>query len=269
VLVLGLALGIAWRWLRRHRTWQLLALVWLVAFLIPTSGIISIRHIRADRYLYCVLPAALLLAVGALGTLSWRRSRVIVAGCYLYFATGLYFRSVTWRSDDSLWAREVQLDAGCREGWARLGNLASFRNDYVTSGASYEKALSLNPSIIAFSPRAEVLHNLGVSYMNLDQFELARERLREALEVAGSESVLAGPILYQWALSYVAERDCAQALPLLKRVRALQLTPSLSLDNNQLLAFCAGREGRDHELLSHVQLGLRGLEPGANRPLTP
>ena len=40
-----------------------IAIVWSVAFLLPTSGIVEMKHVRADRYLYCALPGLILLAV--------------------------------------------------------------------------------------------------------------------------------------------------------------------------------------------------------------
>ena len=65
--------------------------------------------------------------------------------------------------------------------WNNLGNVQRLQGELVSAGESYEKALALNPQ----SPR--LLANLGLLKLNLGQFSQAREHLRKACSLPGSE----------------------------------------------------------------------------------
>jgi hypothetical protein len=144
----------------RYRTWALV-LLWTFAFLVPTSGVLMLKHARADRYLYCALPGMAFLAVAAangccnrLRLPSWPRFGLALAGA-LYLASGLTTRAEHFSSDQALWFWEVDENPDCREGWANLMRDAYVGGDLALARSALARLEPYDKQLAAFwDPRS-------------------------------------------------------------------------------------------------------------------
>ena len=153
---------------RRRDPRLLVAALWAVAFLLPTSGLTPLKHVRADRYLYAALPAMIALAVTAADGLVRRLGHVrigaaLFAIAYVYLAGSLMMRASRFRSNEALWTYETRRSEFCLEGWAYRS-----RQAYVESRFDDALAYSLRvpatnpPDVLAFVNREEVLYYRGL-----------------------------------------------------------------------------------------------------------
>jgi hypothetical protein len=124
----------------------LVALVWIAAFLLPTSGIISLEHVRSDRYIYAVLPGLLLLLVHAIESWTGAKAQYAKVAVYVYLAGSLLVRAPIWRSDSALWAHEVAMEDSCSEGWAYLGQVSLAQGDFQRRRGSTREGISRGAS---------------------------------------------------------------------------------------------------------------------------
>lgn len=125
VLLALLAPVAAWRLWRAEQAMAALGLVWLWIAFIPTSGLVPLTHLRAERFLALpVFGAAFIGAAVVSGVVSrvpQRRLRAAVAVALGFLMVGglaarTHARIPDWRSDLVLFSRDVERDPLFREG---------------------------------------------------------------------------------------------------------------------------------------------------------
>jgi tetratricopeptide (TPR) repeat protein len=97
-------------------------------FLLPTSGVLPLQHLRADRYLYMAAPGMAFLCLKALDAGLLRVAghglrRTIWAIGYVVLVGLLVVRLERMQTDASLWRYEVAREPACLEGHSYLAQL--------------------------------------------------------------------------------------------------------------------------------------------------
>jgi hypothetical protein len=153
-VIAGTVLVRLWRG-TSNRQWALAAL-WTAAFLLPTSGVVMLKHVRADRYLYDALPGLSVLAVLVANTLAnrmmvrWRAKFVLLVGGLLYLSGSLLARAEQFSSDRRLWSFEVDENPDCREGWTHLLRDAYVNGDLPRARLAIANLDRVDERLVAF-----------------------------------------------------------------------------------------------------------------------
>jgi len=183
VAALGAALaGGAVLALRRHALAP--ALVWLGLYLLPASGLVPLRHLRAERYLYpaswgalAVLCVLLLHVAGArLGDRFRRAARAGLVTLALVCAAITAVANLAWWSDESLFADAVARDPDYVEGHMGLALQALGQGEHEQAAAHSRAAIRA-----ASDPTRSHYWNPYVAYLNLGLALEALERPAPAL----------------------------------------------------------------------------------------
>jgi tetratricopeptide (TPR) repeat protein len=232
VALLAASLPIGWRLLRSGRSVAAFGLAWIWIAFLPTSGLIPLTHLRAERYLALSVFGVALLVVDLLPALSRallaRGNRTLSLGIGLLMVAGLAQRSATripdWRSDLSLFARDVERDPLFREGYyilaTRLAEAGRFREAHARLTQLRELAprfgglSSFLRSDDAFLLLCRVNRALGLNSETIDSFG---EELR-----AQSPALPGAPALFSCAaraLEQVGRFE--EAIAIAARVRDL------------------------------------------------
>lgn len=182
LLLLGGILLLIYRLFRYDRGmafWPLLAII----ALIPVSQIVPLVTIMNDRYLYFPLLGIAALAAAAVRFISHkgRQQSVVVSllMILLLFLSVLSFDRVNvWRNSAALWNDAVRKSPNVWTVWEALGESKHYtanprRAEAITA---YKRALELNP----YSDITR--YNLGVAYIELNDFANAEKILLELLE---------------------------------------------------------------------------------------
>jgi tetratricopeptide (TPR) repeat protein len=120
--------------------WLWVPLLWYVVWMLPASGLLPLRHVRAERYLYPASWGLLLLFCAAVAAGLRDRSRAAKRAAGL-FATAMAIAWMThtakecyvWRDDKTLFRTAVLRDADYLEGRVALSEIALSDGDYVQS----------------------------------------------------------------------------------------------------------------------------------------
>jgi len=200
----------AWR---RGQRKELFPLVWVAASLLPTSGLFDIKHVRADRYLYCALPGIiwlLVLAIRASFSNNHRRAVPFVISCaiYGYFATCLVVRSGHFRSNEEFWIHELACNDACVEGHTYLARAALERGDHRTALLHADEAQSLGRTreVVAFADYSGNMHHRGLSLLALGDLSEAKASFESVLMHA-PPGLLRGEALYSLGLVAMSQDD--------------------------------------------------------------
>jgi hypothetical protein len=264
VVALALAgAAAALRWLRPWRArpaaaGPLLMLGWLAATLLPTSGVVPLRHVRADRYLYAALPAVMYLASAALFRLP-RRARIptAVAIC-LALAVLTVRRAQLFRSDERLWTQEVETSPTCREGHAILARVRQLAADARGAIQEGEAALAPVPGLLASVDEAAVNVVLGLARLTLGEPAQAEALFRAAVQ--NSRGARRAEAMYDLGLAMIVRGDVRGAVPVLEEgCAAAALPPASQSDCRLLLAYALARAGA----LSRARAVLDGVDASA------
>jgi hypothetical protein len=155
IVALALSAGGLWMWrVGRGQPLLWLGLFWAVCFLAPTSGVLPLKHVRADRYLYHALPG-LLLAATVLFSKVPRPALVRPLGftaAFVYLAGCLFARAEHFASARALWSWEVERNAQCMEGWLNLAREAHIAGDMAAAEAALARLVE-TPRLVAFWDR--------------------------------------------------------------------------------------------------------------------
>ena len=175
-----------------HRRWFVAPpLLWFVVWMIPSMGLLPLRHVRAERYLY---PASWGLLVAALLLLAYAwpalRARGLQRGVTM-LASGLAFAFIlttayanpVWWDDASLFEHTVGRDPRYVEGRVGLARLALDRGDYEMAVEHSRRALAeaSDRARTAYCPWFVAHTNLGLALLYLDRTVGARLEFEEAL----------------------------------------------------------------------------------------
>lgn len=176
----GIALYVAVL-LRAARKWPLvfLSLVWIAVFWLPVSNVWPLTYLSADRYLYAVAPAFLLLVA-----IAWERicpnRQILVAVPLLVTVAfcGLTWRqNSVWRSPETLWSHAVEVSPDSSFALNNMGNIHLLRGETGAASAYYERAVEANPI------NATAHYNLGMIYEQAGDLETALSHYRKFLAI--------------------------------------------------------------------------------------
>ena len=169
---------------KRHHRVGILALSWVLLFLVPVSGVVGLGlAVIAERF--CYLPSiGLALAAGyALGLVFQKTSSksvpsVLIAGLLLLFGTGAVFHAARW-SDEVVFFRHA-----VKSGPVPVPNMHfNLGNAYVKTGdlrsgiRAFEEAVRLNPLYVG------AMLNESSAYIKLGEHKRALEILSRAGEI--------------------------------------------------------------------------------------
>ncbi len=210
-VIVGMLYGTWRRW-----PWAL-ALMWFGIWMLPTSGIMPLRHFRAERYLYPaswgVLLAALLLLLPVLSKLFASHGRqavaVVMTVVVLLFGLKTARENEHWQNDLTLFQHSVAQDPRHVEGQIELSRLAleqgrydeaiertqlaigGLRNPgyvaygipfyaYSWQGTALLRAGRPAEAVAAFQQASQYMPNSPKSYYNLATAEVVLGRLTQA-----------------------------------------------------------------------------------------
>lgn len=174
---------------RRHGRVGLLALSWVLGFLLPVSGVVAIAGAAAaERFLYvpsvgvCLLAGYLVEAVVSGGSRTARLATVLACAVVLSVAAAASLsRSLTWQDPRSLF--ETMIETSPKAWVAHLG----LANELVRSGR-YDEAERHFLEVLRLHPAdADTVssshHNLGVLYQIRGDHRRAIAAFRSAIAV--------------------------------------------------------------------------------------
>lgn len=185
----ALAGTVAYGWFKNW-PWTL-GVLWFVIWMLPTSGIMPLRHFRAERYLYPaswgILLAALLLLLPildrALASYGRRATGVLLALIATLFALKTAYENTYWWQDETLFGRSVAQDPRHVEGHIELSRLALEKENYPESARLALLALEKlrDPSYVAYGVPYYAHSHLGTALVHLQHPAEALEQFRQAL----------------------------------------------------------------------------------------
>lgn len=179
-LLVLLAIGyLAWQMRSRFPLAFAGALIFAV-LLAPTSSVVPIQDLAAERRLYLPLIGLLLVLMEALSRVKWGTSAVAATATYLLLCSALTFdRSKVWASDIALWSDTVAQSPEKARGYTHL-TYAYVRNHRCEEAAETAHRV---PTSVRDAP--EFLNILGHAYA-------CNQRMPEAID-AFERAVLTEP----------------------------------------------------------------------------
>jgi tetratricopeptide (TPR) repeat protein len=221
------------RFLRTGRPVAALGLAWVWIAFLPTSGIVPLTHMRAERYLALSVFGAALLCADLLPALlrglpkRFRRALTLVLGVVLIAALGqrTAARVPEWRSNEVLFEADTRRDPLFREGYYILATTLAEQGRFEEAHARLAQLRATGPHFAglssflrtddAFLLQCRVDRALGRSAETLPLFDGA---LR-----ADSPSLPAAPALFVCGARALAEVGrFEEALAIALRVRDLR-----------------------------------------------
>ena len=205
-----------------RRRWPLLAfgIAWFVITLLPTSGIVAVPNLRADRYLYlpsvgyCLVAGWALSAAHSWARARWPRSRIgrpsaLLAGLAIVASIhgGLTVaRNRVWHDDLSLWSRTAADSPRSLRAQAALMSAYQRRQRNAEALEVGHRALELDPDDWR-------LHmNLGIALSGLERHDEAIASFEHALRLRGAEA----PLVNNLAYAHHASGDSGRAITMLE-----------------------------------------------------
>ncbi|MCA9035683.1 MAG: hypothetical protein KDA91_11165, partial [Planctomycetaceae bacterium] len=189
VLLIVVFFGIAFR----QRFSPATGLVWYTLWTLPTSGILTLRHWRAERYLYPASWGLILFAITILysfsmrshNTAAWNRRIVRCSLCLVivFALTSLWDRQY-WINDAALFTHAVYQDPLYLEGHAALAALSLGSKDYdstishsevIFAQSDHAHMLSYWSPYIVYTNCGLACYHVGRLEQSEQYFELARQ----------------------------------------------------------------------------------------------
>lgn len=219
IVVVGflLLIGVVALVFRQRHQWdrvQAWSLLWVVTFILPTSGVIQLAHVRADRYLYYLLPSAILLvartAQVALKSDVFSRyravTRVATSCVYAYFACLVPVRARHFVNEQALWSYELSQNAWCLEGHSYLARKAYMTGNLGLAETELNLALRDHAGYVAYVDRWSAL--FYSARLLLDRGELIKgTNLLDDLMNHAPSPALRGEAAYALAISELVAGD--------------------------------------------------------------
>ena len=187
-VVLGLvgivALAGAAIYYRKRFPLAALGILIFLLFLAPTSSIVPIRDLFAERRVYLPFIGFLLVVMEALGRLGRRNALSLAAGVVLLFSIGTYARAQVWASHLDLWSDTVEKSPNKVRPRFQLAFALYQAGRCVEANQEFSKAASLG------KPDALLLIDWALALDCVGQVDEAAARLREAAKIDNSAIVL-------------------------------------------------------------------------------
>jgi tetratricopeptide (TPR) repeat protein len=269
VLVLGTVVFTA-RLVRRGRVRPAIAIASVALLLLPTSGIVAIKHVRADRYLYCALPAVLYLAVTIVRRVSERRSSprvaispLLLGAVYITYALASAHRAQYFADNFSLWSHEIERNDACREGHSILAGDLLSRGHPQEALVHIDRALEpLARDELAYVNSAVSRHYRGLILSELGRLDDAALEFR-ALDSASS-TLLRAEAAYQLGVIAFIKQDFLAAIDQMTTAERIGVRTSSRADLLLLRGYASCKAGR----LSQCARDLQAVEASSESPLT-
>ncbi|MDX2051491.1 MAG: hypothetical protein SFV15_03810 [Polyangiaceae bacterium] len=176
------ALGVVYLVRQKPLVGGLLALA-----LLPSLQIVPVMRWWSPHYLYIPL-AFLAMLVGELVLNSLRRPVVWALLGTALFAAQTLQENLRFRSDATLWGREVRIDPRCREGAFYLGEAERTRRNWDAAATHFEAAIRTTPHVLSFVDLKAAHANLGVVRLEQRRPAEAQEEFRSALARVSDEN---------------------------------------------------------------------------------
>lgn len=174
----------------RRQPWAL-AMMWFGIWMLPTSGIMPLRHFRAERYLYPASWGVLLVAVMfLLPAVSYvfapqgrRATQIFFAAIAVCFAVKTARENTNWWTDMALFGHSVAQDPHHVEGQIELSRLAIERQDYREGLRRAQLAIDglRDPAYVAYGVPFYAYSWLGTALVRLERPAEAEKAFQEAL----------------------------------------------------------------------------------------
>ena len=163
-------------WGLQRRTLAGFAGLFFFAALLPEAGLYPLDP-AFDHRLY--LPSVALLAGAGAAWVwpgRWRRARLALLLAAVACLLALTFRrNSIWSDEVSLWRDTVKKSPASARAWGNLAKHLTDVGQYQAAVLAGQKAVQLDPCA------AEILSNLGGSYLGLKDFDRARQTFDQAL----------------------------------------------------------------------------------------
>ncbi len=224
---LAAGLAVAWFLVGSRRGWSAASrmvasgLWWMLVLLGPSSVVVMLMGVLADRYAYLPLAgfaiAASALFTAALDTGTKLRPLISAAGI-VWAAMCLSTAAVqvgVWKDNQTLYSHAVLVEPQSSMAHYRLGHRYAKAGHWAEAAALFERAVELRPS------NARALNNLGVTYLNTGKYEQAASSFERALAETGQMHFRA------WYNLGVARMNMGEGEAACDAVeRALQINPN-------------------------------------------
>lgn len=179
---------------RRRRTpLPIAALVFAAAALAPTSSLVPLNVIMAERRLYLASFALALVTAAALARVpAGRTARArLAAALAAALATVTALRSRDFRDEATLWAAAARTSPGSPRAWTNYGNAMLDAGEPAAAAERYERAIAIRPrDFLAHANRGTALQAVAESARDLALFEAAAASYDRAIELAPRAAVL-------------------------------------------------------------------------------
>jgi tetratricopeptide (TPR) repeat protein len=247
LLAMLVLLGVTVFLFYRHRQYSI-GLVWFAIWMLPASGLVPLRHLRAERYLYpaswglCFLFVLLILSCGS------SRYRSLLLGSIVLFLMGVSaWECRHWFSDRVLFEHSVQQDPAHLEGRLGIvnnhlnrglerGQIAKANGGWQFNQADARSALeqvqsvleqSSNPELRAYWPAFETYTYQGLAHFYLGDLENAKT----AFETANTYRPNSGVGKYHLGLIALSRSEYPRAIDLFQSALRVQPHDFLTRSN--------------------------------------
>lgn len=205
-------LGI-WEIRKKGSTWILFGLIWFLAMLIPSSGIIPINGILYEHWLYIPMVGFFLVlyGVGRLilensGTQKFRNLVLLSFGiviAFVYILLTIHQNNI-WADPITFYSYTLQFAPDSARLHNNLGMSLADTGDNKKAIVEYKRALSLSPGY------PQIYNNLGNAQMQVGEYKDAEKNLKEALFISSKFTVAKVNLLKVYLLT--KQFDKAKAL---------------------------------------------------------
>ncbi len=168
-------------------------LIWFFLALLPTSSIIPLAEVKNDHrlffpYIGLALAAAVSLKILIFDQLTQPLSRPLryfvnlaLAGLLIAHLIGVQFRTLAWKSEETLWYDVTLKSPNNARGLMNFGVSQMAKGNYPVAEDYFQRALSIKPSY-------QTIHiNLGVLYGITGRPVQAERHFRSALLLANQD----------------------------------------------------------------------------------
>lgn len=230
--------------------------LWFVVWLLPASGLVPLRHVHAERYLY---PASWGVLVGLVGVIRtflprWRRQVAIgLAVAAVGLGTVTAVENLAWHDDARLFEQAIARDPAYVEGRIALAYHHLEREEYEKSAQLASAAVrdGEDPEIGGYWSPVVAYTNLGLALYHLGRLDEAEPEFTRVVELAPGLA----PAHLQLGMIDVQRSSFAAAQDHFER--ALELLPrdTRVVGNLAFVHLAQGRPEKCVELLEPITRG--------------
>jgi tetratricopeptide (TPR) repeat protein len=212
-----------------YRRWPFaVALLWYVVWMLPATGLVALRHVRAERYLYPaywgLLLAVLMLFLPSTAQVDSRRpSRapsLVLSIIALWLILTTAHANTYWWNDIRLFSHSLEQDERHLEGRLAWARIALEQNDYRQAAEHCRRVIKdmADPTFVAYVVPYGAHLNLGIALLQTQSVTNAYREFQTCLRLkpasakahhyAGlAASAMGQPKLAKWHYTRALERD--------------------------------------------------------------